>query len=348
MGRSLRRGETGLLHGRSSTFYETGEKESESFFVQGRLEGKRFLWGQKGEIRELSTWKNGFLHDESPEVFARTVYSEDGQLLERQSFLGGQPHGWRVSYHQNGAEETKVLYRFGVREGVQDLFSENGAKIGRTEFLHGLPTNSSFVFHPNGAVAQSGRYSTPGCGVIECFDASGKTTLRYTVRDAVEDGEYEEWFSNGAKKRHLRFAQGEFSGKQEEFFSNGVKRIASEYLDGARQGVQEEWFETGQMSRRGVYQAGLKDGFFESWHLNGKKKSQATYRLGIPTGSFMTWYEDGTHASASSWIDGKQTSKAFEWAIDGTLVSQEEWDAGIPIGTWSEWYPSSAKSSDGS
>jgi antitoxin component YwqK of YwqJK toxin-antitoxin module len=336
----------GLLHGHSCAFYKTGERESDALFVHGRLEGKRFVWGQKGGVRELTIWKNGFLHDEGPEMPARTIYWDDGRVRERQSFLGGQPHGWLVSYHQNGTEETKVQYQFGKREGREELFSEDGTRIGRREFLHDLPVHSSSIAHPNGTVAQSGRYSAPGCGVIECFDAAGKMTLRYTIRDNVEDGEYEEWFPNGALKRHLRFNGGEFSGKQEEFFPTGARRGFAEYHDGSRHGIQETWFETRQISQRGVYEKGLKDGFFESWHLNGKKKSQATYRLGVLTGSLMAWYEDGTHASASSWVGGKQTSKAFEWAPCGVLLSQEEWDNGVPVGTWSEWYPSSVKRSE--
>ena len=86
----------GLLHGLCRTLYESGEKESEATYSHGLLEGRKFAWWQQGTVKEMTHWTSGFLHDESASLPAVVTYSEDGHLYERQSYIGGQPHGWYV------------------------------------------------------------------------------------------------------------------------------------------------------------------------------------------------------------------------------------------------------------
>jgi antitoxin component YwqK of YwqJK toxin-antitoxin module len=335
----------GRPHGTVRSFYEGGAKCTEEPYVNGVLEGRRFSWWEKGNVKDVSFWRAGLLHNSSEQV-AFTAYTEDGKVRGCQSFIWGQPHGLHTLWHGSGAEETKIRYKAGKREGLQEVRSEDGTIIARTEYMNDLPVGRSMRLHPNGKIAFSCHFSSPGTGVAEEFDTSGKRTKRYSMKNGEYDGEYQEWYANGQLMRHLHFAEGCFSGHQAEYFPSGRPRVSADYEKGLRQGTQEEWFGTGQISRRGSFDHGEQEGLVESWHLNGRKKYQATFHKGILSGSELVWYEDGKTAKALTWQDGKQTAKAFEWAPDGTLVVQEEWEDDLPNGTWIEWYESGRKKSE--
>ena len=119
----------GLLHGHRSSFYEIGERESEAVFVRGRLEGKRFVWGQKGEVRELTTWKNGLLHDESPEIPAKTVYWDDGQVRERQSFLRDSPMDGSNRIIKTELKRQRFSTALALGKGFRRFFLKTGLEL---------------------------------------------------------------------------------------------------------------------------------------------------------------------------------------------------------------------------
>jgi antitoxin component YwqK of YwqJK toxin-antitoxin module len=129
----------------------------------------------------------------------------------------------------------------------------------------------------------------------------------------------------------------------------------------------------GQNAIQWTFDNGIRSGTWTWWHSNGQKRLEATYVNGVLNGDVMEWDQDGKVVNQNSYVDGKCVVKTVGWYTLGQKrfegaylpspnIPQATYDwwysrvatsAIAPAGrdqqhgTWTEWYPSGNKKSEG-
>ena len=88
-------------------YYETGEVEEESYYVNGTLEGKYTEYYKNGKIEEEGTFKDGELDGKF------TEYYETGELEEEYYYVNGELEGKYFHYNKEGSIKKEEIYKNG-------------------------------------------------------------------------------------------------------------------------------------------------------------------------------------------------------------------------------------------
>ena len=110
----------GERHGTSEWFYEDGQPEQISTYINGKKDGLSTEYFENSESKFKGMFKNG----ERDGLFE--WFYEDGQLKVTTTYTNGQQDGLRTSYHENGEIKHRGIYRNGEGDGIFAWFDENG------------------------------------------------------------------------------------------------------------------------------------------------------------------------------------------------------------------------------
>ena len=93
----------GKLHGKQTTYYDTGKIAEEANYQEGLLQGERLLYSEKGVILEQLNYDRGELH--GPAKF----FNGKGELRSEGSYKRDKHHGtWK--YYENGQLKEEKDY----------------------------------------------------------------------------------------------------------------------------------------------------------------------------------------------------------------------------------------------
>ena len=95
----------GELNGKWLEFYETGEKEGEGSFKNGK--GRLIRWYKNGAIQEITSFKN------SKEDGRSLSWHENGKKSSEASFKNGMVHGELIEWDKNGKIAKDEVYKNG-------------------------------------------------------------------------------------------------------------------------------------------------------------------------------------------------------------------------------------------
>ena len=111
---------TTVLHGTTTTWYDTGVKASEQVFEKDVPNGSYKEWHENGNIKLEAT------------------------------FVDGAMDGMVKIYHENGTIKTEYIMNHGVREGEFTTFFENGEIETVGQYEGGKPVGEWASFSSNG------------------------------------------------------------------------------------------------------------------------------------------------------------------------------------------------------
>ena len=99
----------GKKNGRETYWYPIGQKASECFYIDDKLEGELTAWTEFGLVIQQDNYKSDLLHGLS------RVWNEEGQLESEIMFKHGKPSG-KYTFYENGVK---------VKEGVAEYSNDD-------------------------------------------------------------------------------------------------------------------------------------------------------------------------------------------------------------------------------
>ncbi|RZT00358.1 toxin-antitoxin system YwqK family antitoxin [Aquimarina brevivitae] len=91
------------LHGVQKTYFDNGQLTEETYYVDGKREGKRLIYSEEGKLMKQYTYKNDLLH--GPTMY----YDTEGELIIQGSYKKNKKDGiWK--YYKNGKLDKQKLF----------------------------------------------------------------------------------------------------------------------------------------------------------------------------------------------------------------------------------------------
>lgn len=109
-----------VFSGIHSTYYASGQLESERNFVMGAEEGISVYFFEDGNIKEKRAWRNGKKHG------TWSTLSEAGIKTGEANFQNDQKHGKWFIWDEKGTLRYEMNYNNGQKDGVWFMWDENG------------------------------------------------------------------------------------------------------------------------------------------------------------------------------------------------------------------------------
>jgi antitoxin component YwqK of YwqJK toxin-antitoxin module len=94
----------GEKHGKETYWYPNGQKASESFWENGKMEGESISWTENGVMVQKDTYRNDMLHGKC------SIWNEQGQLESEMMFEEGRPFG-KFTHYKDGVK---------IKEGIAE------------------------------------------------------------------------------------------------------------------------------------------------------------------------------------------------------------------------------------
>ena len=139
-------------HGRVSSFYPCGQKESEIHWKFGALNGINKTWYKNGQLWRESPYKNG-----SP-VGIHRIWLEDGRLFREETYHRGKLHGKAVTYRFDTDVGEEINYAAGERHGLEIEFHNQNQRSYERNWVSGLKEGLFKAWDIDGKVLAEGHF----------------------------------------------------------------------------------------------------------------------------------------------------------------------------------------------
>ena len=106
-----------------STYYENGQLEYESSYLNNILDGPTSYWNAEGQLQSYAEYSNGKPHGKWQ------IYFTSGQLKYEALYSHGKLNGKEIYYYSNGQTKTLNIYEYGEKKGDTIRWDENGEMI---------------------------------------------------------------------------------------------------------------------------------------------------------------------------------------------------------------------------
>jgi|APSaa5957512493_1039668.scaffolds.fasta_scaffold23696_1 antitoxin component YwqK of YwqJK toxin-antitoxin module len=297
----------GVKDGKSTGWYENGNKEFEIFYDNGIAIDIENKWYKSGIKRsefdhnigiKVSWSMNGIKtleeHYKGEELDGPTTYwYSNGNVSSVRNYKCGDRDGEWIFYYKNGAISDKRFYN--GNEGTCSTYSEEGIKTSEGQYLNnsqeGVWTYWRFKEEIARAHFQLREFDFKDDSIVKVLYKNGfiiNTTIINNKGRIIKESLFENEDSPFGGDRSLSTT---------EYYDNGDKLSKIIYKGGYKESFTA-WYKNGQKSRQLIYTDRTLDIDFivhkTHWHENGRKKYKGSFRYGTQLVSeLFRWDEDG-------------------------------------------------------
>jgi antitoxin component YwqK of YwqJK toxin-antitoxin module len=158
-----------VLHGPSTYYGKEHQILAQSWFINGKQEGKMRTYYPDGNLYSQQGFRDG-----DWEGLQRFFYS-DGLPKTFFSCIKGQLHGEVALFYPSGRRARSLYFANGKREGVERLWSESGQLQIEAHYADNQPIQTAKTWHSNGILAKEILYDDASkCIQIQEWDLEGK------------------------------------------------------------------------------------------------------------------------------------------------------------------------------
>lgn len=270
------------------TFYgPDGSKSSDGYYTkEGLLEGKGSYYYKSGQPSTVAFYKKGLLDGK------RNLFYENGKLKQEGNFTANEADGYFTDYYLNGEVSEEGWYVKGKRQGtviVRDMFGKTSSHYYYLDNeVHGVAD----YFHPSGNLDYKAFYDNGWYYRMEQYDTTGKLISE----SKLVKGEGKIIFNhfNGRQYIESNYKNYRLNGIQKITNGDGSKSSLGYYKNGNRDSVYTAWYPNGKVRQEGKYVNGEKVGTWKSYYFNGVLSNTEVYEDGKQNGKEMQYNEDGT------------------------------------------------------
>lgn len=265
--------------------------------------------------------------------------------VNRADYASGELVGGYVTYYPNGKIEKQVAQDGqGRQDGVTSLYRADGSLESRGNWRHGLPEGTHQQYHATGKLREASVYREGKRvdGPVQTFDANGKLSTSFVLRDGRMEGELLAYFPDGKVAGRTQVSKGKFNGSSAEYYPDGAVRASMTLVNDLPVGEALEFYPDGKVQSRQQY--GDKGGLLSIQRYSPQgvlvleRRWDAQWR---EQGTSRSWYESGKPEQAIDYVNDRRDGWSRSWREDGSLKNECRYVAGKAQGDCGEAPPAS-------
>ena len=207
---------------------ETGNKDVERHYNEGKVEGLYTRWHDNGIKSEEGNYLNGEKDEKWTEWYSNgdknfEVFYKEGLYCHLTS---NKPYtGYRVIYYENGDLSTEENYKDGVLHGVKTRWFDNNLKKNEQACENGeLISITQYEWHDETDILrEKGTFDGESGGVLHGYYKSGEKEFIKYYKEGKKHGIATFWYENGQKKEEGNFEDSVKDGLWTSWYENGQK-----------------------------------------------------------------------------------------------------------------------------
>lgn len=285
-----------------------------------------------------------------PGTWKVDIFSVAGQQLRlsgqvnRADYAFGELVGGYVTYYPDGKIEKQVAQDGqGRQDGITSLFRADGSLESRGNWRHGLPEGTHRQYHATGKLREASVYRDGQRvdGPVQTFDANGKLSTSYVLRDGRMEGELLAFFPDGKVAGRTQVSKGKFNGSSTEYYPDGAVRASMTQVDDLPTGVALEFYPDGKVQSRQQYGDGGALRKLQRYSPQGVLVLERSWDTQLrEQGTSRSWYESGKPERMIDYVNDRRDGWSRRWREDGSLESECRYVAGKAQGGCGEPLPS--------
>ena len=263
--------------------------------------------------------------------------------VNKADYASGELVGGYVSYYPDGKVEKQVAQDGqGRQDGVTSLYRADGSLESRGNWRHGLPEGTHQQYHATGKLREASVYREGKRvdGPVQTFDANGKLSTSFVLRDGRMEGELLAYFPDGKVAGRTQVSKGKFNGSSAEYYPDGAVRASMTLVNDLPVGEALEFYPDGKVQSRQQY--GDKGGLLSIQRYGPQgvlvleRRWDAQLR---EQGTSRSWYESGKPEQAIDYVNDRRDGWSRSWREDGSLKNECRYVAGKAQGDCGEAPP---------
>ena len=263
--------------------------------------------------------------------------------VNKADYASGELVGGYVTYYPNGKIEKQVAQDGqGRQDGVTSLYRADGSLESRGNWRHGLPEGTHQQYHSTGKLREASVYREGKRvdGPVQTFDANGKLSTSFVLRDGRMEGELLAYFPDGKVAGRTQVSKGKFNGSSAEYYPDGAVRASMTLVNDLPVGEALEFYPDGKVQSRQQY--GDKGGLLSIQRYSPQgvlvleRRWDAQWR---EQGTSRSWYESGKPEQAIDYVNDRRDGWSRSWREDGSLKNECRYVAGKAQGDCGEAPP---------
>lgn len=285
-----------------------------------------------------------------PGTWKVDIFNVAGQQLRlsgqvnRADYASGELVGGYVTYYPDGKIEKQVAQDGqGRQDGVTSLFRADGSLESRGNWRQGLPEGTHRQYHATGKLREASVYRD-GQRVdapVQTFDANGKLSTSYVLRDGRMEGELLAYFPDGKVAGRTQVSKGKFNGSSTEYYPDGAVRASMTQVDDLPTGVALEFYPDGKVQSLQQYGDGGALRKLQRYSPHGVLVLERNWDKQLrEQGTSRSWYESGKPEQSIDYVNDRRDGWSRRWREDGSLESECRYVAGKAQGGCGEPLPS--------
>ena len=145
------------------------------------------------------------------------------------------------------------------------------------------------------------------------------------------------------------FDNGTRAGTWTWWYANGQKRLESTYINGALNGDVTEWDREGKVTSQNTYIDGKCLVKAVKWYTLGQKHFEGSYlhATGMPEATYDWWNSTIVTSNAPADVADQQHGTWTEWYPSGSKKTEGQYDRGTATGRFTWWYENGQKQAEG-
>ncbi|MBR6297893.1 MAG: TonB family protein [Candidatus Gastranaerophilales bacterium] len=213
------------------------------------------------------------------------IYSKDGHLLSKLTYINGKLNGVATNYYPNGKIEQEAYFKDNIQEGLTRIYYKSGKLKQENNFKDGKADGLGISYYENGKI----RSKTPW-------------------KDDKENGIAYFYFKNDKIEWAIPYKNGKEEGVVVQYYKNGKIRQLTPYKNGVKDGYLTIYDDKGETVKVTHYKDGVIVGQRESV-LGNISKNVVDYGI-----NWKDYYiKDLEELIKSNWHPQKSdTSKSVE------------------------------------
>jgi antitoxin component YwqK of YwqJK toxin-antitoxin module/Tfp pilus assembly protein PilF len=249
----------------------------------------------------------------------------------------------------NEIRNSRVLTATERKDAPVYYLFDDGKFVGKGAYTRVadkiLLTGAWEFFYDNGTNSAKGEFNAreEKTGAWLYYYNDGQLKQKTNLKDNVEQGLSEGWFTNGNKwftenyaagklegagtvyyyngnlKNSVNYKAGEKDGLEKNYNSSGNLTFTQQYSNGKRNGEGITYFSNGNVQDRLNYRDGKAQGTYKSFYKNGAPEQQGEFTDDLRQGLWTTFYEDGTVKEKTTYKDNEITGEFTEYYENGKL-----------------------------
>ncbi len=167
----------GKMNGKASSYYESGNIRTESFYVDDKKDSLDYGLYDSGKPWYQAQFENGV------RVGDQNEWYENGQVRSSWTYAAGQPHGQQKAWHENGQVMYVREFDQGNESGATQAWYEDGKIESSQHFIDGVKHGKPESWYENGQLKYTVDYMDGKIeGPITIWTEAGKLSTDSFVK----------------------------------------------------------------------------------------------------------------------------------------------------------------------